>query len=101
MRGFWEEDFSRSRFCDDGVSVFVGGGAAAEEGEGLVAEVPDFVFLAGRDGDGVIYFYFAGFVFDADFAVAGGDVVDFLGFGMVVFLGAAANGDAGFGEALV
>src|SRR5213075_1127881 len=81
--------------------VLVSGGAAAEEVECFFAGVPEFVLLAGGDRDGVAGFYFAGFVFDADTAGAVGDVINFFGFGMVMFLRAGADGQAGLGEALV
>ena len=59
------------------------------------------MLLAGRNGDGVAGADFAQFTFDANSAGAVGDVIDFFGFGMVMFLSAGAGGKAGFGEALV
>lgn len=81
--------------------MFVAGGAAAEEDKGFVAGVGDFVGLSWGDGDGAAFGDFLGFFVYFHEAFALEEVVDFFGFGVVVADGAAADGDGGFGEALV
>lgn len=66
--------------------------AAAEEAEGFCAGIPQLMFLAGWDGDGVAGFHIAEFAFDAHAAGAVGDVVNFFCLGVVMFLRASADG---------
>lgn len=73
-------------FSDDGVTMFVAGGAATEESECFLSRIPEFVLFARRDRDGVAHFHILGVAFDIHFPVAGSNVVDFLSFWMVVFL---------------
>ena len=84
-----------------GVGIFVAGGTATQETQDFPASVPQFMFLTRRNGNGIAWFDFPGFVFDTDFSRAVGDVINFLGAGMVMFLGGGANRQAGFREALI
>jgi len=72
---------------------------AAEEAEGLSGG--DLVPRAGRNEDGVAGGDGAGFAVDLDVAVAFENKVEFFAEPVVVALGGLANGDGGFGEALV
>lgn len=81
--------------------MLVGRGATAKQSQHRRAGVPELVPLPGRDGDGVAFAHVAGLAVDADASGAMGDEIDFLGAGMVMFPGGAADGEAGFGEALV
>src|SRR5674476_1192479 len=78
-----------------------GGRKAAEQAQGFIAGVPEFVFVSGRNGDGVPCPHLVRFVFDADFSGAVRDVINLLALGMKMFLRCAADGQARFGETLI
>ena len=80
--------------------MFVGGCATAEQAESVAAGVPKLVLLAGQNGNSIADFDLAGFAIDAHAAGAVGDVIDFLGLDMIMFLRAAAGGQARFSQAL-
>jgi hypothetical protein len=88
-------------FRDDGVIVLVAGGTAAEQAQNFTAGVPEFMFLAGWNGDGIPCSHFARFIFDADFPGAVRNVINFLGARMKMFLGRAAHRQPRLGETLV
>jgi hypothetical protein len=84
-----------------GVMVFIGGGATAEKNQVAVPGVPNSVFEPGRNGNGVPHPDVARFAFDSYPASAGGDEINLLGAGMVVFQRATTDRNARLGEALI
>src|SRR5258708_33769228 len=92
---------SASWFGEDGITMLVARGATAEEAEGLIAGVPEFMFLARRNGNGVAGLHFGHFSLQAHSAAAGGDEINFLALGMIMLLGARADGQARLRQALV
>src|ERR1035437_6094217 len=73
-------------FGDNRVAVLVGWRAAAQQSQRFVANIPKLVFAAGRDGYGVASFHVARFAFDANPSRAVCDVINFLGFDVIMFL---------------
>lgn len=86
---------------DNCILVLVRGRAGAKQLEGGGAGVPDLVFFAGRDGNGIADANGVLFALDAHAALAFGDEIDFFGFDVVVLLRGVANGNARFCEALL
>src|SRR5436190_870420 len=87
----WEGSFG-----EEGIRMFVARGATAEENERFAARIPEFVFFAGWDCDGVTGADVGEFAFDAHASGALGNVIDFFGFGVVMLLSARANRKARF-----
>ena len=81
--------------------MFVGRRAAAEQPERFGAGVPKLVPAARRNGDGVTGADLAGFAGDADPARAVREIIDLLGPDMIMLLGAGADRNARFSQALV
>ena len=69
--------------------------ATAEQAKDIGAGVPDFVFLSRWDGYGVPGPDVAQLALDAHAAAAMGDIINLLGPGMVMFLGAPTGGQPG------
>src|SRR5262245_28809752 len=80
-----------SLFRNHRVAVLVGRSAAAEQAQGFTAGVPELVFLARRNRDGVADPHLAHFAFDADPSGAVRDVINLLGARMKMFLRARAH----------
>src|ERR1700722_18012152 len=59
------------------------------------------MFASRRNGDGIADLYLASLAVNADAASAVGDVINLLRPDMIMFLRAAAGGQARFGQALV
>jgi len=81
--------------------MLVGRGATAQQSQRFVAGIPKLVFAAGRNGNGVTGFHVACFAFDANPSRAVGDVINFLGFDVIMFLRARAGRQTRFRQALV
>ena len=88
-------------FRDDRVAVLVGRRAAAQQSQRFVAGIPKLVFPAGRNGNGVTGFNVARFACDANPSRAMRNVINFLGFDVIMFLRARAGRQARFRQALV
>src|SRR3954471_5276240 len=90
-----------SGFCDKSIGMFVTGSTTAEEREGFRPGIPKFMLFARRNSNCVTLFHLGDFRFNAHFAAARSDEVNLLRFGVVMLLGAGANGQTCLGEALV
>src|SRR5260370_42447122 len=92
---------SASWFGEDGITMLVARGATAEERKRLTAGIPEFMFLAWRNGNGVAGLHVGQFSREAHSAAAGSDEINFLGLGMIMLLGARADWQARLRQALV
>jgi hypothetical protein len=92
---------SSGAFRDDGILVLIARRAAAEQPKDFGAGIPKLMLFAGRYRDGVAWFDVAQFAFYAHSAGAVRDVIDLLGFWMIMLLRACADRQARLGEALI
>ena len=99
--GVLHDGRSGTSFGEESIGMFVARGATAEENQRFAARIPEFVFFAGGNGDGITGADVCQFAFNAHASEALDDEIDFFGFGVVMLLGARANGEARFGEALI
>src|SRR3954469_14491085 len=81
--------------------MFVARRAAAEQDQRFTSGIPQLVLLSGRDGNGVSGAYVGKLAFDSHPAGALSDKIDFLGFGMVMFLRARPGRKTRLGETLI
>jgi hypothetical protein len=88
-------------FSNHGVAVLVGRRAAAQQSQRFVANIPKFMFATGRNGNGVAGFNVARFAFDANPSRAVRNVINFLGFDVIMFLRARAGRQTRLRQALV
>lgn len=91
----------RKSLGNDGVIVLVSRRATAEQSQGFSSCVPDFVFLPGRNGNGIPSLDLSRLVFDPHASIATSDVIYLLGNPVVMFLGRITRVNARFGQALI
>src|ERR1700722_16928508 len=101
VRMYRGQAHQRLIFGDNGVGMFVCRGAAAQEAQDLTTGSPQFMPLAGENRDGIARLVLPQLAFDADFSCSMGDVIDFLGDSMKMFLGGATHRQARLGKALL
>src|SRR5262245_18582433 len=83
-------------FRDNRIAMLVGRRTTTKQAQDFRTGVPKFVLLAGWNGDCVARFYFTSFTLNTDPACALSNVINLFGFGMKMFLSAAANRQARF-----
>ena len=88
----------RKSLGNDGVIVLVSRRATAEQSQGFSSCVPDFVFLPGRNGNGIPSLDLSRLVFDPHASIATSDVIYLLGNPVVMFLGRITRVNARFGR---